>query len=66
MDLSGLNAEGVHEMRVALRRMRAAISDFQEIFPVTRVSWLKRENKWNKSGLGPRLGRLSLRVARAG
>jgi inorganic triphosphatase YgiF len=40
--LSGIDAEGVHEMRVALRRMRAAISDFRKIIPVTQVSWLKR------------------------
>lgn len=50
--LSGLNAEGIHEMRVALRRMRAAISDFQEIIPVTQVSWLKRETKWLETSLG--------------
>jgi triphosphatase len=44
--LSGLDPEGVHEMRVALRRMRAAVSDFQEIIPAAQVSWLRRETKW--------------------
>lgn len=49
--LSGLDLEGVHEMRVALRRMRAALSDFQEIIPAAQISWLKRETKWLISSL---------------
>ena len=44
--LSGLDPEGVHEMRVALRRMRAALSDFREIIPIAQVAWMKRETKW--------------------
>ena len=50
--LSGLDPEGVHEMRVALRRMRAALSDFREIIPVAQVAWLKRETKWLITSLG--------------
>ncbi len=50
--LSGLDPEGVHEMRVALRRMRAALSDFREIIPVAQVAWLKRETKWLLTSLG--------------
>ena len=50
--LSGLDPEGVHEMRVALRRMRAALSDFREIIPVAQVTWLKRETKWLITSLG--------------
>ncbi len=50
--LSGGNPEGVHEMRVALRRMRAALSDFQEIIPAAQVSWQKRETKWLITTLG--------------
>jgi triphosphatase len=50
--LSGLDPEGVHEMRVALRRMRAALSDFQEITPAAEVCWLKRETKWLITSLG--------------
>ena len=49
--LSGLDPEGVHEMRVALRRMRVALSDFKEIIPVGQVHWLKRESKWLISSL---------------
>ena len=44
--LSGLDPEGVHEMRVALRRMRVALSDFREIIPIAQVAWMKRETKW--------------------
>ena len=50
--LSGLDPEGVHEMRVALRRIRAALSDFREIIPVAQVAWLKRETKWLLTSLG--------------
>lgn len=50
--LSGLDPEGVHEMRVALRRMRAAVSDFRKIIPVAQVAWLKRETKWLITNLG--------------
>jgi triphosphatase len=50
--LSGLDPEGVHEMRVALRRMRAALSDFQEIIPAAQIAWLKRETKWLITSLG--------------
>jgi triphosphatase len=49
--LSGLDPEGVHEMRVALRRMRVALSDFKEIIPLDQVHWLKRESKWLISSL---------------
>ena len=50
--LTGLGTEGVHEMRVALRRMRAAISDFREFIPPAQVSWLKRETKSLETSLG--------------
>lgn len=39
-------------MRVALRRMRAALSDFREIIPFAQVAWLKRETKWLITSLG--------------
>ena len=39
-------------MRVALRRMRAALADFQEIIPAAQVAWLKRETKWLITSLG--------------
>jgi CHAD domain len=66
--LSGLDPEGVHEMRVALRRMRAALSDFREIIPAAQLAWMKRETKWliTSLGAGPRLGRFYFRAARSG
>ena len=51
--LSGLDPEDVHEMRVALRRMRAALSDFREIIPVSQLASLRRETKWLITSLGP-------------
>jgi triphosphatase len=50
--LSGLDPEGIHEMRVALRRMRSALADFREVIPVAQVAWLKRETKWLITSLG--------------
>lgn len=44
--LRGADLEGVHEMRVALRRMRAALSDFGKTIPTSQATWLKRETKW--------------------
>jgi triphosphatase len=44
--LEGADPEGIHEMRVALRRMRAALSDFRKSIPAAQVAWLKRESKW--------------------
>lgn len=49
--LSGLDPEGAHEMRVALRRMRAALSDFRTIIPAAQVARLKRETKWLIAGI---------------
>jgi CHAD domain-containing protein len=50
--LSGLDTEKIHQMCVALRRMRSAIADFQEIIPATQVARLKRETKWLLASLG--------------
>ena len=44
--LRGADPEGIHEMRVALRRMRSALSDFRKQIPASQVAWLKRETKW--------------------
>jgi len=50
--LSGADPEGVHQMRVALRRMRSALSDFKEIIPAAQLAWSKRETKWLVTSLG--------------
>ena len=41
----GADPEGIHEMRVALRRMRAALSAFRKNIPAAQVAWLRRESK---------------------
>jgi triphosphatase len=45
--------EGIHQMRVGLRRMRAALSLFKEILHDGKVNGLKRELKWLTEQLGP-------------
>ena len=50
--LSG-NPDGVHQMRVALRRLRAAISLFSEMLADAQTEHLKSELKWLTGELGP-------------
>ncbi len=45
--------EGLHQMRVALRRLRAAISLFSDILTDPQTSALKVELKWIANELGP-------------
>jgi triphosphatase len=47
------NPEGVHQMRVGLRRLRAAISLFSDILEVSETSAIKSELKWLTEELGP-------------
>jgi triphosphatase len=44
--LKAADPEGIHEMRVGLRRMRSALSDFRAIIPAAQLGWIKRETKW--------------------
>jgi len=44
--LRGSDPEGIHEMRVGLRRMRSALSDFRTVIPVAEFDWMKKETKW--------------------
>ena len=50
--LKGADPEGIHEMRVGLRRMRSALSDFGAIIPLPQLAWMKRETKWLITSLG--------------
>ena len=43
--LDGRDTEGVHQMRVALRRMRSALTIFKSILPVEDYEWLQSEAK---------------------
>ncbi|TYL96590.1 CHAD domain-containing protein [Bradyrhizobium rifense] len=45
--------EGIHQMRVGLRRMRAALSLFKDMLHDRKVKRLKRELKWLTEQLGP-------------
>jgi inorganic triphosphatase YgiF len=47
------DAEALHQMRVALRRLRAAISLFSGILADSQTNFLKAEFKWITGELGP-------------
>lgn len=44
--------EGVHQMRVALRRLRVALQLFRSMLPETERGWASGEVKWLASALG--------------
>ncbi len=45
--------EGVHQMRVAVRRLRSAISSLKKILPPADVQWVTEELRWLGGTLGP-------------
>ena len=45
--------EGVHQMRVAVRRLRSAISSLKKILPPEEVQWVTEELRWLGGTLGP-------------
>ncbi|MSO53799.1 MAG: CYTH and CHAD domain-containing protein [Rhodospirillales bacterium] len=51
--VDGRNPEGVHQVRVALRRLRSALAVFADLLPEDQRAWLKTEAKWIVSALGP-------------
>lgn len=51
--LDGKDPEGVHQMRVSIRRMRASLNVFRPYIERDRVEWLREELKWLGSCLGP-------------
>ncbi|MDR6769739.1 MULTISPECIES: CYTH and CHAD domain-containing protein [Azospirillum] len=51
--LAGDDPEGVHQMRVALRRLRSAIALFRPFIPAAQYLWLVGEIKWLAGSLGP-------------
>lgn len=51
--LDGRNAEGVHQVRVGLRRFRSALSLFKGFVPDNQRGWLNTESKWLANQLGP-------------
>ena len=51
--LLGGDAEGVHQMRVGLRRLRAAISLFSDLLRDPETAEIKKELKWLAGELAP-------------
>ena len=47
------DSEGVHQMRVGLRKLRAAISIFSGLFNDNQTSYIKAELVWMANELGP-------------
>ncbi len=47
------NGEGIHQMRVGLRRLRAAISLFSDVLSGNRLEKIKTELKWLTGELAP-------------
>jgi triphosphatase len=47
------DVEGVHQMRVALRRLRAAMSSFSDVIADRDVQKIKSELRWITGELGP-------------
>jgi triphosphatase len=45
--------EGVHQMRVAVRRLRSAISSLKKILPQEDARWVTEELRWLGGTLGP-------------
>jgi triphosphatase len=51
--LAGGNDEGVHQMRIALRRLRSAFSRFDDVIASGDAKALKDEVRWLANRLGP-------------
>lgn len=52
MVLRGADIEGVHQMRVALRRLRSALSAFRDVIPPASCDELREELRWITGVLG--------------
>ncbi len=51
--IDGRDPEGVHQMRVGLRRLRSALSIFKRLIPKSQLAWLQPGAKKTASTLGP-------------
>ncbi|MDA0998305.1 MAG: CHAD domain-containing protein [Proteobacteria bacterium] len=51
--LDGRDPEGVHQMRVSIRRLRTALSVFQPFLDQGRLAAVKGDLKWLADNLGP-------------
>ena len=51
--LDGSDPEGVHQMRVGVRRLRSALSLWKEMLPAEQAEPLRRDLRWLGGELGP-------------
>lgn len=51
--LDGADPEGVHQLRVSMRRMRSALSVFRGLLDPAGIVWASAELKWLASCFGP-------------
>lgn len=51
--LDGIDPEGVHQMRIGLRRLLTALKAFKPVLKECRYRYLKPAAKWAQSQLGP-------------
>lgn len=51
--IDGRDPEGVHQMRVGLRRLRSALSIFKKLIPKSQLDWLRADAKQTANDLGP-------------
>ncbi|MBI1181502.1 MAG: CHAD domain-containing protein [Alphaproteobacteria bacterium] len=51
--MDGRDLEGVHQMRVALRRLRSALMFFRDFIPDPPLGEFKDESRWIAASLGP-------------
>src|ERR1700726_1382241 len=50
--LAGID-DGIHQMRVAVRRLRATLSAFGRLLPENQRQWASEELRWLADALGP-------------
>ncbi|WP_448204043.1 CYTH and CHAD domain-containing protein [Azospirillum sp. sgz302134] len=53
VSVKGEDPEGIHQMRVALRRLRSALALFRPFIPADQYGWVVGEVKWLGGNLGP-------------
>ncbi len=51
--IDGRDPEGVHQMRVGLRRLRSALSIFRKLIPKSQLAWLQPGARETANVLGP-------------
>jgi len=51
--LDGTDSEGVHQMRVSIRRLRSSLNIFRKLIDPERVDWMAADLKWLGGSLGP-------------